>query len=1022
MGVVYRARQVKAGRVVALKVIRAGAHAGEAGRARFRAEAEAMARLDHPNIAQVYEVGEHQGLPFFSLEFCPGGSLGDRLARRPLPPGEAAGLVETLARAMHHAHAHGVIHRDLKPANVLFGDEGRPKVTDFGLAKRRDAAGQTGSGAVLGTPSYMAPEQAGGKGKEVGPAADVYALGAILYECLTGRPPFLAATPLDTLRQVIAEDPVPPSRLQPGVPRDLEIIGLKCLRKEPHKRYASAADLADDLGRFLRSEPIQARPVSRGERVHLWCRRNPALAALTGAAALLAALVVAVLAVSYTRIKAEKENTEAAARGLKASLYVKGIALAHREWQNNNIRLAEQLLDGCPPERRGWEWAYCKRLCHLDLGTLAHGGKVCGLAFTPDGRRVASAGAGGTVVLQEVATGRVIFSAPHPVARNPGVHHNSLAISPDGARLALCCLGGAVRLLSAETGRELLRLRGHDGFVRDVAFSPDGSRLASASWDGVRVWDAAKGGPPLGSFGGSPHDAASVAFNPKDPARVVTAGWDRTVRLWDVGTGKEVRSLRGHGAPVYSAAFSPDGLRLATTSWDGTAKVWDAASGRKLLTLRGHASFVRSAAFSPDGGRVVTAGEDNAVKVWDARDGRELFTLRGHTWFVVLAAFSPDGRRIASASDDGTVKLWGAARDPNLVTFGGHSGWVTALAFSPDGTRAASAGGFWSRGEVKVWDAATGQELRDFRGHRGDVYGVAFSPDGARIASASHDGSAKIWDVETGRELFTLRGHKGYVIGVAFSPDGARFASAGQDGTVRLWDAQTGDALLTIAAHDGYVFAVAFARGGSRLASLGGDGAVKLWDPATGRGLLTLVRSVPPLELAWNWTWNNPLAFSSDGRRLAAAGIAHDGEAEVTVWDAATGREELNLRGHALTVNAVAFSPNGSRLVTGSNDRTIKLWDAQSGEEVFTLTGHLGGVLAVAFSPDGGRLASGSIDYSARVWGATPTGEGPPGQARRNGSRRPDASLLGGEDGAGKAADVRVAAEPGRRAGVPGGE
>jgi serine/threonine-protein kinase len=283
MGVVYRARQTKLGRLVALKMILSGAHAGEAGVARFRTEAEAIARLQHPNIVQVYEVGEQAGLPYFSLEFCGGGSLEKKLSGTPLPPGKAAALVETLARAMQAAHAQHVIHRDLKPANVLLTEDGTPKITDFGLAKKLDEAGQTQSGAILGTPSYMAPEQAGGQSKELGPMCDIYALGAVLYECLTGRPPFKAATPLDTVLQVISDEAVPPTQLQSKVPRDLETICFKCLRKEPARRYESAAALADDLRRFAERRPIVARPVGRLERSAKWVRRNPVLA---GAAAL----------------------------------------------------------------------------------------------------------------------------------------------------------------------------------------------------------------------------------------------------------------------------------------------------------------------------------------------------------------------------------------------------------------------------------------------------------------------------------------------------------------------------------------------------------------------------------------------------------------------------------------------------------------------------------------------------------------------------------------------------------------
>jgi hypothetical protein len=320
MGVVYLARQAQLGRVVALKMILAGAHAGADDLARFRTEAEAIARLQHPNIVQIFEVGERDGLPFFSLEYCSGGSLEKKLSGTPLPPGEAAALVETLAQAMDAAHRKGILHRDLKPANVLLAEDGTPKITDFGLAKKLDEVGPTASNALLGTPSYMAPEQAGGRAKALGPTTDVYALGAVLYECLTGRPPFKAATPLDTVLQVLSAEPAPPTQLQPQLPRDLETICLACLRKEPARRYPSAAALADDLRRFRDGRPIQARPLGQLERAAKWVRRNPVPAGLTAllALALLAGTAISTafgLAARRQAELAQESETNALGRG-----------------------------------------------------------------------------------------------------------------------------------------------------------------------------------------------------------------------------------------------------------------------------------------------------------------------------------------------------------------------------------------------------------------------------------------------------------------------------------------------------------------------------------------------------------------------------------------------------------------------------------------------------------------------------------------------------------------------------------
>ncbi len=322
MGVVYQARQAHPDRVVALKTILAGAHAGPARRARLLAEADAIARLRHPHVVQIYQVGQHEDLPFLALEYVDGGSLAQRLDGTPQPPGDAAALVEVIARAVHHAHEQGVVHRDLKPANVLLQAQGlqplglaTPKVTDFGLAKLVAAGPHlTPTQATLGTPSYMAPEQTDGRNQEVGPAADVYALGAILYECLTGRPPFKAATPLETLALVAAAEPVAPRQLQPAVPRDLETICLQCLRKEPPRRYASARALADDLGRFRDGRPILARPVGRVERAAKWARRRPLATALLALSVTAVAALLAVWTALTVQVRAERDHADAAAR------------------------------------------------------------------------------------------------------------------------------------------------------------------------------------------------------------------------------------------------------------------------------------------------------------------------------------------------------------------------------------------------------------------------------------------------------------------------------------------------------------------------------------------------------------------------------------------------------------------------------------------------------------------------------------------------------------------------------------
>jgi WD40 repeat protein len=499
---------------------------------------------------------------------------------------------------------------------------------------------------------------------------------------------------------------------------------------------------------------------------------------------------------------------------------------------------------------------------------------------------------------------------------------------------------------------DLLTLRGHADEVSRLAFSPDGRRLVSASRDRtIKIWDAATG-RELHSLDNHTSWVTGVAFHP-DGQHLVSAGLDRTVRTWDLATGEEFHSFKVR-ASITGMAFSPDGRRLALTDYDHKVKVYD-ATGAEQFPLQGHTGHVIGVAFSPDSRHVATAGQDQTIRLWDAATGKEEKVLRGHVGPVLSVAFSPDNQLLASASADQTIRLWDAATGKEKNVLRGHADRVLGVAFSPDGRRLASAS---QDHRVKVWEVATGQLLRTFTGHGLGVLCVAFSPDGQRLASAGQDRAIKVWDAAAVEEPLILRGNAEEVNGVAFSPDNRGLASAHGDKTVRLWDVTTGQQVAVCKGHTDRVASVAFSSDGHRLASAGQDKTVRVWDAGTGKEVAVC---------KGHGNWIASVAFSPDGQRLASGSR----DMTVKVWDAATGDEQLPLAGHTGYVHSVAFSPDGRRLASGSQDTTVKVWDLAAGQEVLTFQGHGFQVMGVAFSPDGQRLASAGDDGVVKVWDAT---------------------------------------------------
>ncbi len=1023
MGVVYKARQVALDRIVALKTILTGSYADPREYRQFQVEAEAIACLQHPNILQIFDVTERDGLPHLVLEYVDGKNLAEW--QKDLSPQLewSVRLIETLALAIHHAHRRGIIHRDLKPANVLIASDGTPKISDFGLAKFiSDNIGGTLTGnRFLGTPHYMAPELVTGRSSEVGPAVDVYALGAILYELLVGVPRLSGTTPLEAIRRAVEDVPKPPSSLRAGVPRDLDTICLKCLEREPSRRYASAADLAEDLRRFLAGEPILARPPSTRERLVKWARRRPSEAALVGLGLMVMVGVLSATAWSNAWLRRHGRHLEAALEReheqskiarqerLRAvqneqlahrQRYDSQIRLAQNAWDSGHVELAQELLLEQRPEAdevdfRSFDWFYLQNISHRDVSILSgHSAPVTTQAFSPDGSLFASGDSQGNVVLTDLARGRQwAMKGQHSLR---ALH---LAFSPDGRILASGASTwkepGEVKLWDTQTGREWSTLPGTRGIVERLVFSEDGRTLVvleKAKFGrplSLRFWDISQG-PQYPALARSIDDrtrAVSIARR----SLMATLDIDGRICIRDVATGEARTFMEGTYSNAGNLVLSDDASRVAVGFADRRVEVWDWAKGKSWSIFRELESPVSLNVFSPDA---------KFLAMCDGLDGFTVCELAtGRKWSVRVSVndsagplmFSPDGRRLISEEREFT-KLWNVATGAEIGRIPGH---VDHTAYSPDGHTVALCGDY---PRIRLWHLDPRPIVTALAGHGAEVWTLAFSPDGRTLASGADDNTVVLWNLEDGQKRETLRGHEATVSTLAFSPDGRMLASAELSPRISLWDLASGQEEASLVGHTHRVRSVIFSPDGKTLASAGSDQEVRLWDLASRRCRKTFtehndtLRAVafspdgrflassgadgkvvlrdlanPDRTRSWHASAQiTSLAFSPDGSRLAAGGENRT----VAIWNVAEARPAVILRGHLLGVRTVAFSPDGQTLASAGEDRTVRLWDPVTGQERLTLRGHLQQVNALAFSPDGTLLASGSHDGAIKLWHA----------------------------------------------------
>ena len=1034
MGVVFKARQVSLNRIVAVKMILSGVLAGDDSVRRFQREAESAASLDHSSIIPVYETGEEGGRHFFSMQLVDGDNFASWIRSR-FPKSSTTGLEATdlreaiqilakTARGIHFAHQHRVLHRDLKPSNILIDQDGQPHITDFGLAVViRDDMTASASHAIVGTPNYMAPEQVTGDRDKVTTATDVHGLGTILYEILTGRPPYDADNVMQSLLSVIDHSLDTPSTILKGVDRELETVCLKCLEKEPEDRYGSSLALAEELERWLDHKPIEARPATQFERIRKWARRRPLVALLSG--------VLAVVSIA-------------------------GVSGIYYQW-----RLAVDAME----QARIREIAAITAMAPVlsPRLTVEHEGPVVSSVFLDSGRRFLTASQDSTATVWDTTTGKPLFS----LVGHSGVLSKAVA-SNDGTRLLTVSFDATT----------------HYSYVDPLGETVNTSTSPDYGDQTVRIWDATDG-RLLAICSGHSSQVTDAAFS-SDGRRVATSSYDRTARIWDATSGEQLLVLEGHTAAILSVEFSPDGERVVTSS-EGTiyelefdrssessmsrsmsssseheefiARVWNARTGEFVAGLGNEGRYLGNlftsrcrAHYSPDGQYLVTAASrPENTSLWDATTGRHLTLLSGHTHVVNDAAFDAESRRVVTGCSDNVARMYSVPDGELLASFRGHTGPVLKVEFSADGERVLTASG---DRDVRVWEAATGIGLAVLHGHDDRVYDAQFSPDRLQVVSASLDGTARVWYSATFEQLaLSLKGHRGAVTGIEFSSDSSRAVTWSRDGTAREWDVVSGQMLHELSGHpdedqevrDHTLREVRSAQfsldrkvivtGGEEehltihrrfLAILPGSSEqlpyspVRVFDAESGN----IIHRLSPQECG-----SNRVVVSEDGRWVASApdgsyrsyertyaGTRSSGEniesPALRIWDLETGQLRAELLGHKRLVFDCVFSKDGKRIVTVDSS-SVRLWDIDSAEVIataeegissnsrfslspdgetlicygfgtklyvrsmsdlslkHTLEGHADVVVDASFDREGHLLVSGSADRTARIWDVT---------------------------------------------------